>query len=138
MESQDREGAVSHLVKILRKVTRIVQLVPFAYLLLLSVYLLLEFALPDWALRLADNLLNAPVYSIVAMLGAGRLLKLCQWFKTACLLPLATKVESWIDSFVITFTQEEVIIINTILGILFLIYIYLAKRHFFHGKAHSI
>lgn len=134
MDSQDRRNAVSSLVGILRKVTRIVQLLPFAYLLLLSAYLFLEFLLPEWALRIADNALNAPVYSIVGMLGAGRLLKLCRWFRTACLLPMATKVESWIDSFVITFTQNEIVIINTILGLLFLSFIILACRHFSHGR----
>ena len=134
MDSPDPRNAVSSLVGILRKVTRIVQLLPFAYLLLLSVYLFLEFMLPEWALRIADNALNAPVYSVVGMLGAGRLLKLCRWFRTACLLPMATKIEGWIDSFVVTFTQNEVIIINTILGILFLTFIILACRHFFYGR----
>lgn len=133
MENPDPNGAVSHLVAILRKITRVVQLLPFAYLLLLAVYLLSECVLPAWALGIADNVLNAPVVAIVGMLGAGKLLKLCNWFKTACLLPVATKVESWVDSFIITFTQSEVITINTIIGLICLTYIYLAYRHFFHG-----
>lgn len=110
-----------------------VQLLPFAYLLLLAVYLLAECVLPDWALDIADNVLNAPVVAIIGMLGAGKLLRLCNWFRTACLLPVTTKVESWVDSFIITFTQSEVITINTIIGLIFLTYIYLAYRHFFHG-----
>lgn len=133
MENPDPSGAVSRIVAILRKVTRIVQLLPFAYLLLLAVYLLTECVLPDWALDIADNVLNAPVVAIIGMLGAGKMLKLCNWFKTACLLPVTTKIESWVDSFIITFTQGEVITINTIIGLIFLTYIYLAYRHFFHG-----
>lgn len=134
MDSPDPKGAVSRLVAVLRKVTRIVQLLPFAYLLLLAVYLLTECVLPGWALDIADNVLNAPVVAIIGMLGAGKLLKLCNWFRTACLLPVTTKIESWVDSFIITFTQGEVITINTIIGLIFLTYIYLAYRHFFHGK----
>ena len=138
MDSPDPNGAVSRVVSILRKVTRIVQLLPFAYLLLLSAYLLTECFLPDWALGIADNVLNAPVVAIIGLIGTGKLLKLCKWFKTACLLPIATKVESWVDSFIITFTQNEVIIINTTIGIIFLLFIYLAYRHFFHVRKANI
>lgn len=134
MDSPDQKGAVSSLVAVLRKVTRIVQLLPFAYLLLLSAYLLTEWALPDWALGIADNVLNAPVVAIIGLLGVGKLLKLCAWFRTACLMPMLPKIESWVDSFVITFTQNEVILINATIGLMFLTYIYLSCRHFFHGK----
>ena len=136
MENQDqRAGAVSSLVKILRKITRIVQIAPFAYLLLLGVCLLCESLLPDWLLRLSANLLNTPVYTIVGMLCVGRWLKLCSWFRTACLLPFTTKVEGYVDAFVYTLTQNEVVIVNTILGITFLVFIYVSFRHFFHGRA---
>lgn len=136
MENQDqRAGAVNSLVKILRKITRIVQIAPFAYLLLLGVCLLCESLLPDWAMRLSVNLLNAPVYTIVGLLFVGRWLKLCSWFRAACLLPFTTKVEGYVDSFVYTFTQNEVIIFNAVLGITFIVFIYLSFRHFFHGRA---
>ena len=134
MDSQDQSGAVSKLVVILRKITRIVQMLPFVYLLLLAVYLLTECLLPDWALGIADNVLNAPVAAIIGVLGTGKLLKLCRWFKAACVMPVATKVESWVDSFVFTFTQSEIILINTSLGIFFLAFLYIAYRHFFYGK----
>lgn len=132
MDSQDPRGAVKRLVAVLRKVTRIVQLAPFAVLLLIAICLLLEPFLPAWALRIVDNGSALPI--TVLMLSVGSLLKLCVWFRTACILPFLARIESWIDSYVVTFTQEEVIIINTALGILFLTYIYLANRHFFHGK----
>ena len=134
MDRQDQGGAVSHLVRILRKITRIVQLMPFAYLLLLAVYLLTESILPEWAVRIADNLLNAPLYAIIGMLGAGKILKLCQWFRAACLLPMATKVESWVDSFIIAFTQGEIIAINMFIGVAVLVFLALAYRHFFAWK----
>ena len=112
--------------------TRIVQIAPFAYLLLLSVYLICESVLPDWMLRLSVNLLSTPAYASVGMLLVGRWLKLCSWFRTACVLPFTTKAENYIDSFVYTFTQNEIVIVNTMLGILFLSFIYLSFRHFFH------
>ena len=131
------QGAVSRLVWILRKITRIVQLAPFAYLLLLGLCLLCESVLPDWLFRLATNILNAPVYMTVGMLCIGRWLKLCSWFRTACLLPFTTKIEGYVDAFVYTFTQNEVVIVNTVLGIAFLVFIYISFRHFFHGRAEA-
>ena len=136
MESPDqRAGAVSNLVAILRRVTRIVQIAPFAYLLLLGVCLLCEGVLPDWMFGLATNLLNAPVYMTAGLLFVGRWLKLCSWFRTACLLPFTAKVEGYVDSFVYTFTQNEVVVINTVTGILFLAFVFVTIRHFFHGHA---
>ena len=131
MDNQDQKGVVSHLVAVLRKMTRIMQVLPFAYLLILAVYLLTESVLPDWTLRVADNVLNVPCMAILGMIGIGRILKLCVWHRAACLLPISTKVESYVDSFVITFTQNEVILFNTCLGILFLGFIAFAYRHFF-------
>ena len=136
MENKDpRAGAVSSLVKILRKITRIVQIAPFAYLLLLGICLLCESILPDWAMRLSVNLLNTPVYTIVGLLCIGRWLKLCSWFRTACLLPFTTKVEGYVDSFVYTFTQNEVVFVNAVIGVAVLVFIYVSFRHFFHGRA---
>ena len=136
MDSRDQgQGAVSNLVRILRRMTRIVQIAPFAYLLLLGVYLVGEPFLPGWSLRLLDNLLNAPLYVTVGLLGAGRMLKLCSWFRTACLLPFTTRVGGYVDSFVYTFTQNEVMVVNTLVGILFISFVFFSIRHFFYGRA---
>lgn len=118
----------------MRKITRAVQIAPFAYLLLLGLYLVCESLLPDWMIRLSVNLLSAPAYTAVGMLVLGRWLKLCSWFKTACVLPFTTKVGNYVDSFLYTFSQNEIILANSVIGILFIMYIYLSFRHFFHGR----
>lgn len=132
MDSPDRRAdAVGRLVALLRRITRIVQAAPFVYLFFLSVYLLFESLLPEWALGLLDNIVDAPVYATACMLVFGRLLKLCSWFRAACILPFATKMENYIDAFVYTFTQNEVVLINTATGILFFAFIFITFRHFF-------
>jgi len=131
---ENRDPRIERLVSVLRLNTRIVQVLPFAYLLLLAIYLLVERSLPVWALRLADNLLNVPVIAVFIFLVLGKLLKLCAWFRTACLLPLSVKAECWIDSFVFTFTQREVVILNTLFGVLFLSFVVVSFYHFFHEK----
>lgn len=118
----------------LRRITRIVQIAPFAYLFLLGIYLIGESVLPYWLLRLFDNILNAPVYVTIGMLGAGRMLKLCSWFRTACLLPVTARVECYVDSFVYALTQNEQLIFNTAIGIIFIAFVFIAIRHFLHGR----
>lgn len=134
MGNQDQRSAVSRLVDILRKTTRVVQIVPFVYLAFYAFYLLTECFLPaDIAPALDDVLLVSPSVTI-ATLTLGRLLRLCYWHKAACLIPYASKIEGYIDSFVITFTENEIILINTATGILTLVFIVLAVRHFANGK----
>ena len=135
MDSRDqRADAAGRLVKIMRKITRAVQIAPFAYLLLLGLYLICESLLPDWMIRISVNLLSVPADTAVGMLILGRWLKLCSWFKTACVLPFTTKVECYIDSFFYTFTQNEIALANSVIGILFLAFIYISFRHFFYGR----
>lgn len=92
--------------------------------------------LPDWAQTFADALLNVPIYYIIVMLGTGHLLKLCAWFRSACIIPLVLKAESWFDAFVVTFTQEEVIILNSIIAMAFIAFLVLAYIHFFGNERH--
>ena len=138
MDSQDQRGAVSHLVKVLRRVTRIVQIVPFVYLFFLGLYLLTERALPVQVLQAVDNILAAPSFAMLGVLAFGGLLKLCAWHRAACLLPLTTKVETYVDSFVVTLTQGEVLFINILLGVSFLTFLVLAFRHFFSNGRKDI
>ena len=135
MDSRDRRDGVSYLVSVLRKVTRFVQITPFAYLFFLAVYLLAETFLPGWSLGVLDNLLFVPAYTAVGMLLLGRVLKLCSWFRTACLLPFTTRAESYVDSFIFQFTECEITIVNTAIAVTFIVFIYLTIRHFFlHGR----
>ena len=124
-------GAADYLVAVLRRVTRTVQLLPFAYLVLYALVLLTEPVLPEGLFCIVDDLSCTSPLSIGVMLLASRMLKLCIWHKTACVLPFASRITEYIDNYVVTFTQNEVVIINTILGILSLAFIVAAYRHFF-------
>lgn len=134
MESPDQSGAVGSVIRILRKATRIVQLAPFAYLVFYVVYMLFGYFASEEALCIADSLLTISPFTTGGMLVASRLFKLCRWHKIACLLPMSSQVEGYIDSFIITFTQEEIIFINTAIGLVSLIFLALAIRHFVYGK----
>lgn len=134
MENPDQSGAVSSVIRILRKATRIVQLAPFAYIVFYVAYMLFGYFASDEALCVADSLLTISPATTGMMLIGSRLFKLCRWHKTACLLPMTSQVEGYVDSFIITFAQEEIIFINTAIGIISLLFLILAIRHFAYGN----
>ena len=135
MDSHDRQrDAVSRVIEILRKVTRIVQIAPFVYLAFYSAYLIIGCFSSDALVSLADGVIFSSPFATTGMLFLSRLLKLCRWHKAACLIPSASQIEGIIDSYLFTFTQNEIILINTALGILSLAFIIRAHRHFFNGR----
>lgn len=111
-----------------------VQLAPFVYLALYSVYMVTSAFVPEEYVFAFDGLLTVSPFFTSSFLVLSRLLKLCRWHKAACLLPTTTNVESYIDSYVITFTQEEIALINTIIGVVSVIFLVLANHHFFNGR----
>lgn len=134
MGNPDQRSAVKAAFAILRKATRIVQLAPFAYLCFYAVYLLAGAFVEDNLLGLADSLMMMSPVTTIGFLVASKLFKLCSWHKIACLLPSASQVEGYVDSFVFQFTQQEIAFINASLGILALVYLAAAIKHFFYGR----
>lgn len=131
MDNPDLRSAVKEAFAILRKATRIAQIVPFVYLFFFAVYLLAGQFLEDGILCAADTLFSASPIATVGMLIASRLFKLCVWHKAACLFPTVSQVEGYIDSFVLTFTQEEIIVIHSILAFAVIFFLLSAYIHFF-------
>jgi len=135
MDSRDQRGAVKAIVDILRRLTRIVQLVPFVYLFVYAAYLLFSWLLPEGILGFLDSLIFISPATSGGLLILSRLLKLCRWHKTAILIPLSSQIESYIDSLVFTFTESEIIFINLLLGTIAFAFLLFANKHFlFHGR----
>lgn len=133
MEKQDPRAAVSRLVAVLRKTTRLVKIIPFAYLVVYAAVLLTESFLPDGLYSVINALLNVPPAVVLLFLMLSHILKLCIWHKAACLIPMLPRIMSLFDEFVMTLSREEVISINIILGVSTLFFILIAYNHIFHG-----
>ena len=134
MGDLDPRSAVSGIIRILRKVTRVVQFIPFVYLLLFAVVSVTEPYMSDRLFNVVNELFYVSPAIVVFMLFFSRLLRLCWWHKTACLIPMLAQVENYIDAYVFEFTQGEIIIINTAIGAISLLFIILTFKHFFYGR----
>lgn len=131
MENPDQRAAVNKLVNILRKVTRYFQFVPFVYLFIYSVLILSETFISDgFADFINSILLITPVWTVGTLIIA-KLLELCVWHKTACLLPVTSEAFNFIDGTLFQFTEFEIILINSCIGIVSISFIILSYLHFF-------
>lgn len=140
MDSRDRRSAVEAVIGVLRRLTRIVQVAPFVYLAIYAPYLLFSWLLPDSVLGFLDSIIFVSPVASGGMLVLSRILKLCKWHKAAVLIPLSSQTESFVDGFVFTFTENEIIFLNTAIGITAVLFLYLAHNHFLNDgrKGYSL
>lgn len=132
MDSQDQKAAVvSKVLRKYRKVVRIMRLVPFMYLCLFAVVSLTSNILPERLSCIIDcTMFVSPVVSAGTILLSG-VLGMCRWHKVACILPYSSRLVSFVDTNFVTFTQNELVAINCIIGIAMVSFIALAFKHFF-------
>lgn len=131
MENLDLRAAVNKLTKVLRKTTRMFQLLPFVYLFLYTICCLSELILPDSLLSSLESVVLISPAGTLVFLVMSRLLELCSWHKTACLVPVSSTAVDYIDGFLLTFTEQEITIINTMTGVFSALFLILAYLHFF-------
>lgn len=138
MDNPDQQHAAARrLIDTLRKVTAIIRVLPFLYLIALSVCMILDSLFPEWACRVIDAVLSCPTLAPVGMIGMGRILKLCVWHRTACLLPACTKILGYVDSYIFPFTQSEIITIDIIFAAAFISFVALAYLHIYGRQTTS-
>lgn len=134
MDSQDQRAAVLKLTAILRKVTRVIQFLPFIYLVLFSLSSFLEAFVSDECLFLRDSVLAVSPLVNVGFLFFSRVLELCKWHKTSCIIPLSSHTADYVDNYLFQFTQNEVIMLNVVFGLISTLFLILAYKHFFGNE----
>ena len=104
--AQDRKPLdLEGLVNKLRYVTLAVQLMPFVYTGLYLVSISASYVMPEDYIWILDTLFYVSPVIICAFLVLSRLLRLCKWHKTACVLPLLPQIVSFVDYYIIELTE---------------------------------
>lgn len=130
MENPDQRAAVlSKVLRKYRKVVRILRVLPFAYLCLYAIVLMTSGLMSERIACIIDcSLFVSPAVSAGLLLLSGAL-GMCDWHKAACLIPYSSRVVSFIDTNILTFTQDEVVLINGIIAISVAVFAALAFKH---------
>lgn len=100
----------------MRSITITVQVIPFAYTLLYILTLILYLFASDSVLTILDTLLYVSPVVIVFNLIESRVLKLCRWHRTACVLPAFPQINLFVDKYIYEFSvRAEIAHISVII-----------------------
>ena len=94
METRDKGVDIKNLVLILRRTTTAVQVMPFIYTALYIIAMLFYVHAGETTQTVIDMLFYVSPVPVAAFLLLSRLLRLCIWHKTACILPLVPQAVS--------------------------------------------
>ena len=131
MDSQDRRADLKRLVDTLRRVTTAVQILPFIYSAISIVLLAVYNIVPESVQMLLDTLFYVSPVTVVAFLLLSKLLHMCVWHKSACVLPLVPQAVSLTDYYIINLTVPEVWVANTLIVVMSAILLFAAYKVFF-------
>ena len=94
------DGKTKYLIFKLRSITRAVQIMPFAYAAVYVVALSCYLFVSDKAMSFLDTLLYVSPVVTTGNLIQSKILRLCKWHKTACLVPTLPQLNILFDSYV--------------------------------------
>lgn len=118
------------LINTLRYVTALVQLMPFIYALLYVASLFADLFVTDATAKLLDTLFYASPITVIATLRLSRLLKMCFWHKTACVIPLFPQVVSFVDYYIVELPISLVVAHIIVLGLMTSLLLFSAYKTF--------
>lgn len=131
MDNRDQRVDLKFLVSTLRRVTTAVQVLPFVYSAISIITLSVYNFIPEEAQSQLDTLFYISPICIVAFLILSKLLRLCKWNKTACILPAIPQIVGFIDCYIITLTVPEAYIINAVIIVMTVLLLVAAYKVFF-------
>lgn len=135
MMDNDRYGLVLEVVKKLKEITKAVQLLPFVYCVLYIFAILVYLFGSDTASVVCDHLFYVSITVIIYNLILSRILKLCFWHKTACLIPLIPELVGLADKIFIELSiYAEYVNLGMIITMTALLLISAYKVFFTNGR----
>ena len=96
------------LVSTLRNVTSAVQFLPFIYVPIYIVVLMVYYFASEDFLWLADTLFYVSPMTVAAFLILSKLLRLCKWHRRAVALPLLPQAVNLLDYYVVDLSEIAV------------------------------
>jgi len=131
MDNRGQNIDLKRLVNTLRRVTTAVQILPFIYSSLYIAVLLLYNHASDNTLLVLDSLFYVSPVVIISFLLLSRVLRLCCWHKTACVVPAIPQAVNMIDYFVISFEDVYASAFNYMILAMVLLLLVAAYKVFF-------
>lgn len=114
-EGRERDK-ILYLIDKLRSITLAVQIAPFVYTFLYIIAISLYFFVSDGTAVLLDTFLYVSPLITILFLVESRILKLCKWHRTACVIPIMAHFPVIIDTYLYELSTDWVYVtLSTIL-----------------------
>lgn len=104
---EQRVDSIKYLVSKLRYITLAVQIMPFVYSFIYILCLVAYLFCSEPILVLLNTLSYVSPVVIGGFLIESKILKLCKWHKTACILPILPQILVFVDYYIIELTEIE-------------------------------
>ena len=111
--AKDDHARITNLIHTLRYITITVQFAPFIYSILYIISLIVSLSGNIVAQRLFDSAFYVSPFFVGVHLVYSKILRLCIWHKTACILPMLPVAASLVDYFCCFNTHAAIIIDST-------------------------
>jgi len=131
MEQQDKGVDFRKYIIILKRTTIYVQFLPFIYSFFYVIVLIIYPFISEDAAMLLDSVFYISPIFMAGMLVLSKLLHLCNWHRTACIVPIISQVPVFIDSYIVSLTRIEAIVSNSIVVLMIAILLISAYNVFF-------
>ena len=92
------------------------QVFPFIYSLLYIVALITYNYVSEEAQTMMDSLLYVSPICMAAFLVLSKILRMCRWHRAACVIPAIPMVASFVDSYVLSFSETFVYTFNYVVA----------------------
>lgn len=134
MEVNDQRNTLARAAERIRYMIGTVKITPYLFLVVYCLCLTFDCTGNIKVLGVIEKFYGCTVGMSFILLFMSKTLDLCIWHKTACIIPSSSAILSFIDDYIISLSQEEVLISNIILLVLTFCYIIVSFIHFYrHG-----
>ena len=117
----EERGNIQAVVSILRKTTRIVKIAPFALVTTYMFIMIGYIVFSDNVAAILDILFYVSPLVVVLLWMLSRSLKMCNWHRLECVLPLVPQVPIFFDDYINQFDYAGAAVNICVIGLLFLL-----------------
>lgn len=120
MENQEeKDGSVIRMLCILRNITLAMKVVPFAYVSLYIIGMLVYLFGSEQASEVVDLLFYVSPLTCLFFFGCSYILRFCNWYRSQTLFPLVTQVSVIVDNYIYEFGEYSIVSSATLVCLLF-------------------
>ena len=115
------KGNIAAVVSILRKTTRIVKIAPFVLVAMYMIAMIGYLFFSDVVAVTLDTLFYVSPLGVILLWMLSKALKMCNWHRLECALPLVPQVPIFFDDYINQFDYAGAAINICVVGLLFLL-----------------